>query len=162
MRRTYIVLTWFLLLIVTALVLSGCERRKILHGAGQYWEAKVIMEAYFFIRPTPDGINRKTLNIRNSTVIRYVGSGRPDGPIKIVTGLPELSHRNALEYGSGVHYGKWVKAGTFGISRTNITWQDIDRLSRSGEVTISWQEDGNMRTETISVYDNSNTLENSK
>lgn len=82
--------------------------------------------------------------------------------MKIVTRLPELGRRSALEYGSGVHYGKWVKAGTFGTSRTNITWQDADRLSRSGEVTAAWQEDGNMQTETIGVYDSSNRRENRK
>lgn len=135
-RRTCVFLLVLGLLVPA---LCGCTRErgwKALTGRGQHWEAMVVVEM-------------KHGMIYKHTALHRLGTGRPNGPIIIETGIPPLgesrfwsSHVDSIRVTTGQGGGSW-----------HLSWQAADRSLRSGKVTVTWLEGGVTRTETIRVHD---------
>ncbi|MEW6276603.1 MAG: hypothetical protein AB1556_16020 [Bacillota bacterium] len=143
-----------LMLVLAILFLSGCAQEsgwKALTGRGDFWEARLIVELRPVMELDADGVRKKAVRVFDSFQIRYIASGNPAGPIKVVTRLPELDSESG--FWSEVLDRKWLRSGAYGSSNKYMSWPDVDRLTRSGEVVIAWQEAGETRTETVAVYD---------
>ncbi|MDI6907001.1 MAG: hypothetical protein QMC81_05870 [Thermoanaerobacterales bacterium] len=133
--------TCVFLLVVGILVpaLSGCTQErgwKALTGRGQYWDAVVLVEM-------GQGM------IYKQTTLYRTGTGRAGGPVIVETNVPLLGQSR---FWSSDEHGKRVATGCGGGS-WHLPWWDTDRTLRSGEVTITWLEQGVSHTETIKVTD---------